>query len=87
MFGAQGAFAQVLPVPRGRTIRGRGAVVGGALLLAFFVLGVVGVFFAMNGLFLTATVFVSLSVLSLLGFGAVYFWMIPAAVRDFDQGR
>ena len=42
MIGCQGVFAQVLPIPRGRSIRGRGAVLGGAFLLGWVGLGFVG---------------------------------------------
>lgn len=41
MVGAQGAFAQVLPVPRGRSIRGAGAAAAGWLLIGWF--GLAGV--------------------------------------------
>lgn len=83
--GLQGAFAQVLPVPWGRSIRGRAAVIGGTLLLSTIVLGVLAVFFRFNGLGVVAMIVGSVGAASLIGAAWTYFWSIPAAVRDFDE--
>lgn len=83
--GLQGAFAQVLPVPWGRSIRGRAAVIGGVLLLSAIVLGVLAVFFRFNGLGVVAMIVGSVGAASLIGAVWTYFWSVPAAVRDFDE--
>lgn len=81
--GVQGAFAQVLPVPGGRSIRGRSAVVAGILLLGGLVFGAIGVYLGVEGLAKSSFVVGGVAGLSLLSAVAVYFWALPAAVRDF----
>jgi hypothetical protein len=87
MAGAQGAFAQVLPVPFGRSLRGRPAVVSGAGLLTG--VGLLGAAVLLqspefpalrNGL-------AGLGGASLLIALGAYLWGLPAAVRDFDLRR
>jgi hypothetical protein len=85
MVGAQGVFAQVLPVPVGRSIRGRGAVLGGCLIIAFLVLGAVGALLASEGL---DTAGLAILVVGLAAGAAgviTYVWCWPLAVRDFDK--
>jgi hypothetical protein len=99
MLGCQGAFAQVLPVPGGRSIRGRGAVTAGGLLLAAIVSAVAAYQIATTeladlGPVLTgnaarsgpmAWVAAGIGAASLLGAAISYVWCLPAAIRDFDS--
>jgi hypothetical protein len=74
MIGLQGAFAGVLPVPLGRSIRGRVATVVGYLLLSCLVLGHIGITIGLLSAFsLLPLVLTVLSAISLLA----------AAVHDF----
>lgn len=89
MVGAQGAFAQVLPVPGGRSIRGRAAVVSGWLLIAAIVLSAVSAMLsyeeaAQNEELTTAAIVLGIvSLVALGGFLVIYVWSIPAAMPDF----
>ncbi|MBU0638118.1 MAG: hypothetical protein KKB50_04575 [Planctomycetes bacterium] len=83
MVATQGAFAQVLPVPWGRTIRGGGAVFTGALLLVGVLLGVVAGLLWMEELFTATMVIGVIGVLAVAAAVLGYIWNIPAAVRDF----
>jgi hypothetical protein len=83
LFGAQGMFAQVLPVPRGKSIRGRGAVVSGVLLLGGIALAVTTVLLGVEQLRTAATTTGVLGLILLLAAAITYAWHIPAAVRDF----
>lgn len=83
MIGAQGAFAQVLPVPVGRSIRGRGAVVAGGLLMTWVVLGGVTVLLGYERVTDAAVVVGVMAVAALAGAIVVYVWELPAAVADF----
>jgi hypothetical protein len=85
MFGVQGAFAQVLPVPGGRSIRGRGAVVGGLLLIGCVVLAVVAVLLRSEELGTAAQVVAILSLVAGVGALLTYIWCWPMAVRDFGK--
>lgn len=89
LFGAQGAFAQVLPVPWGRSIRGRSAALAGWLLIAWVWLSVVTVMLGFETVTQAALVLGVLSLAALAGALIVYIWNIPAAVRDFgaDERR
>lgn len=85
LIGGQGAFAQVLPVPLGRSIRGRAAAVGGFLIIVFVVL-------AIATWLLRSEEFLSASTISGVGglaaaLGAIitYVWCWPMAIRDFDK--
>ncbi len=88
MLGVQGAFAQVLPAPSGRSIRGRGAVLTGGLILLALALGLVTAALhaepGLTGWYWTAA---ALSVASLLAAIGAYAWNMPTAVRDFGDER
>jgi len=88
LIGAQGVFAQVLPVPGGRSIRGRGAATAGFLML--FALGCgVGAWLVSSEEFRTpARVLAGLGMAAAAGAILTYVWCWPTAVRDFaDSGR
>lgn len=85
MFGAQGVFAQVLPVPRGRSVRGRGAVLAGGLLIAWVGLSGVAVLLGVEEVSTGARVLGVSSVLALGGAVLVYVWELPTAVADFGM--
>ena len=88
MIGAQGAFAQVLPVPVGRSIRGGGAVGSGWLLIGWVVLSAVTVLLGHEAVTRAAIVLGVASLFALGGAGAIYVWSIPAAQPDFAaRGR
>lgn len=89
LVGAQGAFAQVLPVPWGRSVRGRSAAMAGWLLIAWVWLSVVTVMLGFETVTQAALVVGVLSLAALAGALIVYIWNIPAAVRDFatDERR
>ena len=83
MIGSQGAFAQVLPVPFGKSVRGRGAVVCGATLIGAVICASAGAFLYYEDA--TTPALVTLAIAA--GFGVVslvaYVWAWPMAVRDF----
>ena len=88
MAGVQGAFAQVLPVPGGRSIRGGPAMTGGWLLIAGMVVTAVAALFGFEAevprwLVLTSA---GLAAACLLGALVVYVWNLPAADTDFRGG-
>ena len=84
----QGAFAQVLPVPGGRSVRGRGAVVCGWLLMAAIACGVVaGALWIEEGMWLASLVLAVLGLGLLCGAVITYLWCWPLAVRDFAEER
>ncbi len=87
MLGAQGAFAQVLPVPPGRSIRGRAAVLTGAAILATLAAGAVAVFLAVQDVRAAAWTLAAIAALCLLLAASAYAWNIPAAVHDFGERR
>lgn len=87
MVGAQGAFAQVLPVPRGRSIRGGGAAGAGWLLMAWVVLSLVTVLLGYEAVTQAALVLGVLGLAALGGAVLIYVWNIPAAVADFGEER
>ena len=87
MIGAQGVFAQVLPVPRGRSIRGPAAILGGALILAAAILTLIATL-------LLAEQFATPAIVAAIGAGlsgvaavAAYAWNIPAALHDFVRAH
>jgi len=86
LIGAQGAFAQVLPVPRGRSIRGAAAVGGGALIILGMALSGVAVLVAVEhaGLRHIAMIIGGVGLAALLAALGLYLWNIPAAARDFS---
>ncbi len=83
MIGAQGAFAQVLPVPWGRSIRGRPAELVGWLWIAWVLLSAVTALLAYEGLAPAAWVIGGLGVADLAVAVVAYAWNVPAAVPDF----
>ncbi len=83
MIGAQGAFAQVLPVPIGRSVRGRSAVVAGGALIATVLVGMATLFLydqGSEGPGLIAAIITGVAALISL---IAYVWAWPLAVRDF----
>jgi len=85
MVGAQGAFAQVLPVPGGKSIRGGTAALGGWMLIGWFALSNVTVVLAFGGMTAAAYV-VGAIALGVLGVVlGTYIWGLPAAVADFGE--
>lgn len=87
MIGIQGAFAQVLPVPGGRSIRGRGAVVAGGLLLLSVGGSVVTGLLSWEALVLPVWVAGIVSTAALVAALITYAWCWPAAQHDFAGGR
>lgn len=85
MIGAQGAFAQVLPVPWGKSIRGGGAATAGWLLILWVVLSGVTVLLAAEAVTRAAMVLGVASLAALAAALVVYVWNIPAAVADFGR--
>lgn len=85
MIGAQGLFAQVLPVPHGRSIRGGAAMLGGTFLLGWVALSVVTALLWTEKLPVAPLVLAVVSVLCLAGAVITYVWCWPVAVRDFDS--
>jgi hypothetical protein len=88
MIGAQGAFAQVLPVPWGRSIRGRSAAAGGWLLIGWVALSLATVLLGYEEITQAALVLGGLSLAALGGAAVIYAWNVPAAIPDFGrEGR
>jgi hypothetical protein len=87
MIGVQGAFAQVLPVPVGRSIRGRGAVIGGVAMIACVGLAAVTGLLHSEDLRTAAMITGALSLAAGVGALITYIWCWPVAVRDFGRQR
>jgi len=87
MIGTQGIFAQVLPAPGGRSIRGRGAAIGGALLILWFVAGAVGGVLKSKDLETAPLILGGIALAGLIGALMTYIWCWPIAARDFDKQR
>jgi len=90
MVGAQGAFAQVVPVPLGKSVRGRGAVVvGGLVVLAVALLGFAGLRLLLRGEagFDDALRWAAVGGAVLVAALVVYGWLWPMAVADFRRGE
>jgi hypothetical protein len=88
MIGAQGAFAQVLPVPVGKSIRGGAAALAGWLLIVWVVLSAVTVLLGFEAVTQAAVVVGIASLAALASMVVVYVWSLPAAVADFrDESR
>lgn len=83
MFGAQGVFAQVLPVPVGRSIRGGAAVLGGGLLLGWVLLSCAAVLLGYEEIGLPAQIVGGVALATLVAAAVVYVWALPTAVADF----
>jgi hypothetical protein len=87
LIGLQGTAAQVLPVPGGRSIRGRGAVWSGGLLLAAVLSPMAAVFLRTEGMEHLLWVVLGAGLLCAITSLLVYVWHWPAAVRDFAPQR
>lgn len=85
--GVQGAFAQVLPVPRGRTIRGRAAVQSGWLLIVWVAVSGVTALLASHGVTLAALVVGAISLAALVAALTIYAWNLPTADDEFGEDR
>lgn len=83
MIGVQGAFAQVLPAPGGRSIRGGAARLAGGLLIGCGVTALIGALLRSEGLAAAPWVLLGLSPIQAAGAILVYIWSWPAALRDF----
>lgn len=83
MIGAQGLFAQVLPVPGGRSIRGGLATAGGSLICLFFVASIVGQLLVGERAFSISLTLGVTALLSAIGAVVCYVWGWPTAQRDF----
>lgn len=86
LLGGQGAFARVLPVPGGRSIRGTTAIVGGgSALAAVFCLAVAGFLYAerSEGMLVASYAFAVGAGAAMLTAAVAYFWGMPAALADF----
>ncbi len=81
--GTQGTFAQVLPVPIGRSIRGRGAVVTGALIILTIVAAAIAWLSAVDEI--TGVTIAAIIISAACGLCAAggYIWCLPTSVRDF----
>ncbi len=88
MVGAQGAFAQVLPMPGGRSIRGGGAVLAGWLLLLSLVLNLAALMLGLeSGLGRPTIVAAAAGQVLAVAALATYLWCWPTATRDFADER
>jgi hypothetical protein len=85
LIGLQGAFAQVLPVPIGRSIRGGGAVLAGVLLLLAVGLGLAAGLLLLEQVGGSALVLAAFAGLAAAAAVVTYVWNLPAAGRDFGQ--
>lgn len=85
MVGAQGAWAAVLPVRGGRSVRGPGAVAAGVLLTLGLSAGIVAAMLFGQSMGTPAWVAAGLTGAALFVAAGVYVWCLPAAVPDFDQ--
>ncbi|MBI5863139.1 MAG: hypothetical protein HZB38_01235 [Planctomycetes bacterium] len=83
MLGIQGARAQVLPVPVGRSIRGRPAVTAGYLILNSALLSIVAFLLGNESLTTASWVLAILAAGSALGAVLIYIWSWPVAAPDF----
>jgi hypothetical protein len=85
MIGVQGAFAQVLPAPGGRSIRGGAARLAGGLLIGCGAAALIGALLRSEGLTTAAWVLLVLAAAQAGGAILVYIWSWPAALRDFGE--
>lgn len=85
MVSAQGVLAQVLPVPGGRSIRGRAAVGGGFLLGSGVLCAPVAALLYSEGFGGAAWIVAGVGLAALLTFTALYIWNLPVARRDFSD--
>ena len=85
LIGAQGAFAQVLPAPGGRSVRGRTAAVTGWLILAWCAgQAFLGLTLISGDLRAYAG---AISGALLVAAAVSYLWSLPEAVEDFRSDR
>jgi hypothetical protein len=87
MVGLQGVRAQVLPVPFGRSIRGRSAVSAGYLILLTKILLIVALLLASESLTTAAWILLILGCGSGIGAILIYIWSLPVATPDFRDER
>ncbi len=87
LIGAQGAFAQVLPVPIGRSLRGGAAMAIGWLLIIAIVLAAATTLLAYETVGVPAKVCGAAGGAALLAGAVIYLWNIPTAVADFGRER
>jgi len=85
MIGLQGVLAQVVPVPSGRSIRGRAAVLIGVLTLATQALGVVALLVWGQESVVLARYALAAPVATGLAALIAYGWSWPVAARDFAR--
>jgi hypothetical protein len=86
LIGAQGVVAQVLPVPVGRSIRGRPAVIAGFLILGTVVLLMAGLISSSESA-AAGTIFFILAAIAAVTAIVIYAWCWPMAQRDFAEPR
>lgn len=87
MFGFQGAFAQVLPVPKHKSIRGPSAVRAGYLILVAAVAALVAFLLNAETLITASRAVAILAAATGVAAGLIYIWAIPTAVYDFGDER
>ncbi len=85
LIGAQGAFAQVLPVPGGRSIRGAGAKLGGWMLMLGLALSAAGALLISPESAVTSRVAFVGAAACLVVCGIAYAWSWPTAEPDFAE--
>lgn len=85
LIGAQGVLAQVLPVPIGRSIRGRTAAwIGAQIIITIACAIAAGLFHSEERLWLYWT-FLGIGGVTLAIAALLYIWNLPTAIRDFDR--
>ena len=87
MVAAQGAFAQVLPVPGGRSIRGAGAAASGWLLLLALVVGLAAALLVVEHVRVATVIVAGLAGALASAAVVIYIWNWPTAIRDFRDER
>lgn len=85
MLACQGIFARVLPVPFGRSLRGREAVLCGWFLLGYLTLAFAAFLLYSDEFARVSWSLLGAALASLLAALIAYIWGWPAAVRDFDD--
>lgn len=85
MLACQGIFARVLPVPFGRSVRGREAILCGWFLLGYLILAFAAFLLYSDEFATVSCGLLGAALASLLAAGVAYIWGWPAAARDFDD--